>query len=664
MQFEILQSQGLARIGKVYLKSNAIATTPTIITSNVLLPQLKGDTVVKLDLLPNSQDSNEIEATLPRLKFYPTIQHLESLENIWEQIIKDSETVIPILPLDTAAIYLNSYHEYLNALKKDLIDILPENFGIIFPYQDHYDFSQIKELLLELRPKVTVLPDIKYLISSPDRFINYISAMNECIPAGIMRYSPNLEPKIIPLAHSIGIDLFDLNAARIATSLHYFFFGFNTLKWEDLKEKQFKCTCSACQTSLSDVHEQILKHNQLAIISTLELTRMATFSGEIRDLVRQTINIHPHLKMLYRKLAKTLLRTIEPKKTPIYRKNRVLCTDETDLYRAEFERFRYRIENFYYPSSKSRLILVLPCSARKPYSSSKSHKKFREIIKRVFGSKQRYIEEIIFTSPLGLVPRMLERTYPAAHYDIAVTGDWEKEEIQLVSNVTKKYFLKVKEIFKHIPIVVHLNPTETEIFKESGIEDLFDTVTFTHIEGSPQSNENLTILEKTLQEYKEQVLKPSVASINDYDPPPNSNEWLFASVTRFQFQSPNITVPLLTKNFNTKGKIQYQLQFYQKNMLLGTYQQDYGLISLGIGLAKHLSDKKHYYVVYQGNEIHGSALYCTAIEDADPRIAPGDEVVIINRDGQLLGYGRSLLTSTDLIESDRGIGVKIRKKIK
>ena len=33
------------------------------------------------------------------------------------------------------------------------------------------------------------------------------------------------------------------------------------------------------------------------------------------------------------------------------------------------------------------------------------------------------------TSPLGLVPRDLEETWPASHYDIPVSGEWSLDEI-------------------------------------------------------------------------------------------------------------------------------------------------------------------------------------------------------------------------------------------
>ena len=39
------------------------------------------------------------------------------------------------------------------------------------------------------------------------------------------------------------------------------------------------------------------------------------------------------------------------------------------------------------------------------------------------------------TSPLGLVPRELEDIWPAAHYDIPVTGDWDADELDIINSM-------------------------------------------------------------------------------------------------------------------------------------------------------------------------------------------------------------------------------------
>ena len=68
--------------------------------------------------------------------------------------------------------------------------------------------------------------------------------------------------------------------------------------------------------------------------------------------------------------------------------------------------------------------------------------------------------EIILTSPLGIVPRDLEYTYPAAHYDIPVTGDWSEIEKQHLENDLLDFF---KKIDPSIPLLGYLKGTERDI---------------------------------------------------------------------------------------------------------------------------------------------------------------------------------------------------------
>ncbi|GAI86743.1 unnamed protein product, partial [marine sediment metagenome] len=100
------------------------------------------------------------------------------------------------------------------------------------------------------------------------------------------------------------------------------------------------------------------------------------------------------------------------------------------------------------PESWTKLIIILPCSAKKPYSESKSHKKFHSIIRKFRDFPD--FQEIILTSPLGAIPRQLENIYPVNSYDISVTGDWDNEEITIASNMLIKLLEKYD---KDIPIL-------------------------------------------------------------------------------------------------------------------------------------------------------------------------------------------------------------------
>ena len=57
----------------------------------------------------------------------------------------------------------------------------------------------------------------------------------------------------------------------------------------------------------------------------------------------------------------------------------------------------------------------------------------------------------MITSPLGLVPRELEDLWPAAHYDIPVTGDWDADELEMVNSMISDVCERVgySEIINH-----------------------------------------------------------------------------------------------------------------------------------------------------------------------------------------------------------------------
>jgi len=77
----------------------------------------------------------------------------------------------------------------------------------------------------------------------------------------------------------------------------------------------------------------------------------------------------------------------------------------------------------YSPPTEKKIALFLPCSAKKPYSASKTHSKIKNIIQRLEFNHQKSIHELIVSEPLGIVPREWEEKYPAAHYDM-VLDSW------------------------------------------------------------------------------------------------------------------------------------------------------------------------------------------------------------------------------------------------
>jgi archaeosine synthase len=145
------------------------------------------------------------------------------------------------------------------------------------------------------------------------------------------------------------------------------------------------------------------------------------------------------------------------------------------------------------PTELDDVLILLPCSARKPYSSSRSHRSFRRAIKHNAG------HEVIVTSPLGLVPRDLEEVWPAGHYDIPVTGDWTRDEINRVTNM--------------IDALVAKNQYRV-IINHSGLEYSCEVPVIDTRQGSSAtSQDSLGRLEKSVSEHL-QVKKRSGEKIN------------------------------------------------------------------------------------------------------------------------------------------------------
>src|SRR5438034_10275470 len=108
----------------------------------------------------------------------------------------------------------------------------------------------------------------------------------------------------------------------------------------------------------------------------------------------------------------------------------------------------------------ARVLLRLPCSAGKPDRASPSHRRFRDAI--LASKNPSVVHEVIVTSPLGLIPRELERFYPARAYDIPVTGDWSRDEAAVVTDDLRAYV----ETNRYDAVVAHLG-AEMPIVREA-----------------------------------------------------------------------------------------------------------------------------------------------------------------------------------------------------
>lgn len=135
-----------------------------------------------------------------------------------------------------------------------------------------------------------------------------------------------------------------------------------------------------------------------------------------------SVNSRKLLKIIYKEFYKL----IEPHLRRDFKRS--FYIDDISLERPQVKRWREEITRYYTPSTN--LILLLPCSAKKPYRISKSHIKIISALRDTLKNRYANLCQLILTSPLGVVPRELE---DYSNYDIPVTGHWSQEELNSIS---------------------------------------------------------------------------------------------------------------------------------------------------------------------------------------------------------------------------------------
>ncbi len=305
----------------------------------------------------------------------------------------------------------------------------------------------------------------------------------------------------------------------------------------------------------------------------------------------------------------------------------MLLTTTESLHRPEVVRWHRRIMERYTPPHGIELTVVLPCSAKKPYSKSKSHQQFRGYIKRGAKGKMSLIHEVILTSPLGLIPRELENLYPAAHYDVPVTGEWSDEEIEISVKLLADYLAKTGK-----PAVAHVQGAYREICDSLDIKMTGGGL-------GKEELENLTgMVEKALSDVKPVKRNIKMERVR--------------AVCDFQFGkgAGGILVP---DDATVKGR---QI-FYEKEQVAAVNPFN-GFLALTLAGGRLLKEYGSNWVKVSF-KLETNSIFAVGVEDADPGIRPNDEVVVLYED-EVTGVGRSALDGTEIKHTKKGLGVQLR----
>jgi len=264
-------------------------------------------------------------------------------------------------------------------------------------------------------------------------FVRRISALRDSVGPSKLIYAPGImDVANMALLAYMGVDLFDSALLSYRARMGLLSLPEGTVS---VKDAQW-----LTQDQTSKDAEEI---NLRTAWQELGLIRHMIQAGRLRELAEVRANSTPWGVAALRLFDLECYALQESQASVVG--PRFYANSTQSLNRPDVARWRSRVQERWSPPAHKKVLLLLPCSAKKPYFTSKTHQIFRDALMRV--PNVDVVQELIVTSPLGVVPRELELFYPAAQYDIPVTGHWGLEEQrmvrELVSSAAEKGFDKV-----------------------------------------------------------------------------------------------------------------------------------------------------------------------------------------------------------------------------
>ncbi|MEE9490282.1 MAG: DUF5591 domain-containing protein [Thermoplasmata archaeon] len=502
---------------------------------------------------------------------------------------KETETDKPFV-LDAGSAFLPSDLSGENVIPPDLG--YPMSLDDINVTGEGDDFVVVRGRSTELAERVTELPERVFVLGNamemlrhPLEFAKRVMAVRSSMSPHGLAYAPGIAtPANLSVLIYCSVDLADSLRVVVESGYGRFHTERGSMPYEEAGRKI--CHCPTCEEGVTK--DNLRDHNSHVLLRELQVCRNAIERGRLRELAER--------RMLSSAWCVSVMRHMDRR-----------------LYAA--------------------VLLLIPCSARKPYSLSKSHRIFRRAVKA--SGNRPAIHEMIVTSPLGLVPRELELFHPAQDYDIPVTGDWSGEEAKIIREELQSFL----ERNEYTRMVVHLG-AEKELLSDMLEDAVFMT------EGSLTSSSSIVALGKALTEATEDVERTG------------RKERLIQDVRNLAvFQFGDVGGDLV-KDCGLRGRYPNVRIIGEEH--LATLVPSRGMLSLTLEGGRILAREKAYCVTIEDFRPEGN-IFAIGVTGADPNIREGDDVAVVCGD-EVRAVGVARMPAKEMVESKRGEAVRVRHK--
>ena len=688
--FELLENRiGFSRIGRLNL---AKERKLYIRTPNVAIP-IKNVLMKQFSFIQEFENhdlfviSKEIFLKIGflREKFKNTgfIFSYPGTNEKYEEILKKNvdifttDNVLSIIPFNIPSTTIGrdfAKREVKNYLTR-AVEILKTNPNINFGLSIRlFDYSELINLYI---PIIKENDNIKILnfMDIFDRFSNFRNIINSIVEIKtqldnniVIMASGRIVPKYFPMLVYLGVDLIDSSFLLYLSADNFY----DTIEHllPAYKLKYFPCSCVACKGNLKNLVDAkysgekvdlLCLHNLIVAHNYMMKIKQYLHHEDYRGFVEKSSLDDTALISLLKILDKDYFNLLRFETPITQKKKRVNCLGPSSYYRPDFREFRQRTIKNFEPEPWTTMIIILPCSAKKPYSLSKSHKLFLRVLRK-FQEFAKF-QEIILTSPLGAIPRQLENIYPVNSYDISVTGDWDDTEKEITSEMLHQIVTKYNE---NIPIICHIESDYLDIAEKVNSNSPHNFY-FTKVDGKVTSKDSLKSLESIIKQH-----------INDFKPLKKfpegnylSNTWIrkFIKILDHQFGRGSgvniINNELVPFKFNSNSQIDLiDLKTKEK---IGVFKNLSGQICLTIQGLKRIVQVPFSIdsniIVFGGQEIQGNNLFRQGILEFSPDLIPNNYVIIIDEEKkEIIGTGKLIVGSNFIRNSKTGRVVEINEK--
>jgi len=676
--YELLKIR-IGRIGRILVskKNKKYIHTPNVIIplNSILVNQIDFTSEFEDHLLFKISEEKILKSEILKRTFKSAsfiYTHKGTLDKFQEILSNNKRIFIEndifaIIPFNipTTAINKNfAVREIENYLKNAEIILKNNtelNFGLTVKIFDFLELSDMYFKFIKSNENIKILnlSDIFDNISNFRKIIHFVLKIKQELDNNIILIaSGRIIPKFYPLLIYLGIDLIDSSYLLYLSSENFY----NALEYllPVYKIKYLPCSCRACRGKLKNLLEEKYSSEKINLLSLHNLISAKTYMNKIiqylnyedfRAFVEKSSLDDTNLISMLRILDRDYFDLFKYE-TPITQKNKkVNCLGALSYYRPDFREFRERVIKTFEPEQQTRLIILFPCSAGKPYSESKSHKKFLTVLRKYPEFPD--FQEIILTSPLGAIPRQLENIYPANSYDISVTGEWSEEELNISADMLVKLLEKYSP---SIPVICHLEGGYLEIVNRTK-KKLKHEFYFTEITQKLTTKESLLSL-KSLIDSKIKDFNPNDIISKDLY---LSKSWdrKFIKILDYQYGQGS-GVKILKNGIKLrKGKSHTKIEIKdaKSNNSLGFFNYSTGQIDLTIKGAYLLAPFSELakFIVFNGKKMSGNTLFRPGVLEFSRNLIPYDNVIILDEDKEnIIGVGHVIVGSNVIRNTKTG----------